>query len=69
MNKLVINRGRGKLGGKVGVSTADDFLNLGISIVVHKANELFTKLSTRFCTAVKDNFPRIHRLYYYNYFI
>lgn len=69
MKKLVINRDCGKVGGEVMGNSRRVFMQWGITRVVHIRGELFTKLSTGFYTAIKDIYPRIHRLYYYNYFI
>ncbi len=41
----------------------------GVIRVVHIIAELYTKLSTKFSTAIAEFCSTIHRLYYYNYFI
>ncbi|MFZ2199736.1 MAG: hypothetical protein WAV40_03030 [Microgenomates group bacterium] len=69
MKNVVINNHCGKISGEARENSLAVLPQRGTTRVVHIMHELFTKLSTGFCTAIKDIYPRIHRLYYYNYFI
>lgn len=68
MISIVLHMVCGKRSGEVGVGFEEMCGKDESKTVIHKVGELFTKLSTRFYTRVAEYFPRIHRLYYHNYF-